>query len=173
MICLDPAAVVKRAHAEPESPALRGWLDERAETGWAGSVLTEIESFRALARYAPDAVSRLPAVLDQIDLIGLDPPVRILAQIARPATARSPDAIHLGTPLHTRRTLTSFVTCDKRLPGAARRAGLRSTRLPNQRRLIAGPWLRPWLRACPNPPGVPGAGVQSGREPWAGMRRGR
>jgi hypothetical protein len=37
-------------------------------------VLTEIESFRALARYAPEAVSRLPAVLDQVDLIPLDPP---------------------------------------------------------------------------------------------------
>jgi hypothetical protein len=30
MISLDSAAVVKLAHAEPESPALRGWLDERA-----------------------------------------------------------------------------------------------------------------------------------------------
>jgi predicted nucleic acid-binding protein len=58
MIYLDSAAVVKLAHAEPESPALRSWLDERAETGWISSVLTEIESFRALARYAPDAVSR-------------------------------------------------------------------------------------------------------------------
>ena len=56
MIYLDSAAVVKLVHAEPESPALRGWLDERAETGWISSVLTEIESFRALARYAPDAV---------------------------------------------------------------------------------------------------------------------
>ena len=33
MIYLDSAAVVKLAHAEPESPALRRWLDERAETG--------------------------------------------------------------------------------------------------------------------------------------------
>ena len=40
-------------------------------------MLTEIESFRALARYAPEAAFRLPAVLDQIDL----------------------DAIHLGTAL--------------------------------------------------------------------------
>jgi hypothetical protein len=57
---------------------------------------TEIESFRALARYAPEAASRLPALLDQIELIGLDPPIRILAQTARPATVRSLDAIHLG-----------------------------------------------------------------------------
>ena len=124
MIYLDSAAVVKLAHAEPESPLLRGWLDDRAETGWISSVLTEIESFRALARYAPDAVSRLPAVLDLIDLIDLDPPIRVLAQAVRPVTVRSLDAIHLGTALHARRALTSFVTYDKRLLDAARAAGL-------------------------------------------------
>jgi uncharacterized protein len=124
MIYLDSAAVVKLAHAEPESPALRAWLDERAETGWVSSVLAEIESFRALARYAPGAVSRLPAVLDQIQLIGLDPPIRILAQAARPATVGSLNAIHLGTALHARGTLTSFVTYDKRLLDAAAAAGL-------------------------------------------------
>ena len=124
MIYLDSAAVVKLAHVEPESEALRRWLDERAETGWISSVLTEIEAFRALARYAPGAVSRLPAVLDQIDLIDLDPPIRILAQAVRPAAVRSLDAIHLGTALHARRALTSFVTYDQRLLDAARAAGL-------------------------------------------------
>ena len=124
MIYLDSAAVVKLVHAEAESPALRGWLDERAEAGWISSVLTEIESFRALARYAPEAASRLPAVLDLIDLIPLDPPIRILAQTARPATVRSLAAIHLGTALHVRQTLTSFVTYDKRLLDAVIAAGL-------------------------------------------------
>jgi uncharacterized protein len=61
MIYLDSAAVVELAHAEPESAALRAWLDERAETGWISSVRIEIESFRALARYAPAAASRLPS----------------------------------------------------------------------------------------------------------------
>ena len=124
MIYLDSAAVIKLVHAEPESPALRGWLYERAETRWISSVLTEIESFRTLASYAPDAVSRLPAVLDQIDLIDLDAHIRILAQTARPLTVRSLDAIHLGTALHSRPTLTSFVTYDKRLLDAAQAAGL-------------------------------------------------
>jgi len=124
MIYLDSAAVVKLAHAEPESPALRGWLDERAETGWISSVLTEIESFRVLARYAPGAVSRLPAVLDQIDMIDLISGIRILARTVEPATVRSMDAIHLGTALHSRRGLTSFVTYDKRLLDAAQAAGL-------------------------------------------------
>jgi len=66
----------------------------------------------------------LPAVLDQIDLIDLGTPIRILAQTARPATLRSLDTIHLGTALHSRSGLTSFVTHDKRLLQAARAAGL-------------------------------------------------
>lgn len=124
MIYLDSAAVVKLVHAEPESPALRAWLDERAETGWVSSVLAEIESFRALAKYAAEAVTRLHPVLDQIDLIDLSPRVRILAQTVRPVTVRSLDAIHLGTALSIRRSLTSFVTYDKRLQDAAVAAGL-------------------------------------------------
>jgi predicted nucleic acid-binding protein len=124
MIYLDSAAVVKLVHAEPESTALRAWLDERAETGWISSVLVEIESFRALARYAPEAVTRLHPVLDQIDLIDLSPGVRILAQTVRPVTVRSLDAIHLGSALTIRPSLTSFVTYDKRLLDAATAAGL-------------------------------------------------
>ena len=124
MIYLDSAAILKLVHAEPESPALRRWLDKRAETGWISSVLTEIESFRALARYAPEAVSRLPAVLDQIDLIDLDQRIRILARTVQPVTVRSLDAIHLGTALQSRPGLTFFVTYDKRLLDAARAAGL-------------------------------------------------
>jgi uncharacterized protein len=121
MIYLDSAAIVKLVHAEAESAALRAWLDEQADTGWISSVVAEIESFRALAWYAPQAAARLPAVLDQI---GLDPAVRVLAQAVQPVTVRSLDAIHLGTALHTRDTLTSFVTYDRRLLDAAVAAGL-------------------------------------------------
>jgi uncharacterized protein len=124
MIYLDSAAIVKLVHAEAESAALRVWLDERADIGWISSVLTEVESFRALARYAPEAAARLPVVLDQVDLIDLGSPVRILAQAVRPVTVRSLDAIHLGTALHMRQALTSFVTYDKRLLDAALTAGL-------------------------------------------------
>ena len=124
MIYLDSAAVVKLVHADPESPALRAWLVERADTGWVSSVLVEIESFRALARYAPEAVTRLHPVLDQIDLVDLSARVRALALTVRPVTVRSLDAIHLGTALSIRRGLTSFVTYDKRLLDAATAAGL-------------------------------------------------
>ena len=124
MIYLDSAAVVKLVHAEPESAALRRWLDERADIQWISSVLTEIESFRALARYAPEAASRLPAVLDQIDLIDLNQRIRMLAQTVTPATVRSLDAIHLGAALRSCPSLTSFVTYDKCLLDVAQAAGL-------------------------------------------------
>jgi uncharacterized protein len=125
MIYLDSAAVVKLAHAEPESDALRRWLDERTEADWVSSVLTEVEAFRALVRHAPGAASRLPAILDQIDLIDLDTAIRAMAQAVEPVTVRSLDAIHLGTALTFGNRLTSFVTYDKRLLEAARAARLR------------------------------------------------
>ena len=124
MIYLDSAAVVKLVHAESESQALRDWLDERADIGWTSSTLVEVESFRALARHAPEAVARLHPVLDLIDLVDLDPSIRILAQTLKPVTVRSLDAVHLGTALRIRSRLTSFVTYDKRLADAATVAGL-------------------------------------------------
>jgi predicted nucleic acid-binding protein len=124
MIYLDSAAIVKLVHAEPESAALRAWLNERADTDWASSVLVEIESFRALVRYAPEAVARLHPVLDQIELIDMSPRVRTLAQTVRPVTVRSLGAIHLGTALTLRHSLTSFVTYDKRLLEAVTATGL-------------------------------------------------
>ena len=124
MIYLDSAAVVKLVHAEPESQALRDWLNDRAEIGWLSSVLVEVESFRALARYAPGAAARLPAVLDAIELAGLTVPIRAQARAVQPATVRSLDAIHLATALAADAPLTSFVTYDRRLAAAAAAAGL-------------------------------------------------
>lgn len=131
MIYLDSAAVVKLVHAEAGSDALRSWLDERIDLPWTSSVLVEIETFRALARHAPTAAVRLPTVLDQIDLIDLDPGVRILAQTVQPTTVRSLDAIHLATALRIGAALTSFVTYDKRLADAAATAGL-AVAMPGQ-----------------------------------------
>jgi hypothetical protein len=80
MIYLDYAAVVKLVHAEADSEALRRWLSERADLAWISSVLVEIETFRALARHAPDALARLPHVLDLIDTVDLEPLIRRLAR---------------------------------------------------------------------------------------------
>ncbi|MGW0774666.1 PIN domain-containing protein [Streptomyces sp. NPDC002835] len=105
-------------------PVRTGPTEFTADIGWTSSVLVEIETSRALARHAPQAVARLHPVLDLIDLIDADAGVRILAQTVKPATVRSLDAIHLATALRVRTRLTSFVTYDKRLADAARDAGL-------------------------------------------------
>jgi predicted nucleic acid-binding protein len=124
MIYLDSAAIVKLAHAEAESGALRDWLDQRAELGWASSVLAEVESFRVLARHAPVAGGRLHSVLDLIELVDLDTSIRLTAQAVVPASVCSLGAIHLATALRLGPRLTTFVTYDRRLADAVAAAGL-------------------------------------------------
>ena len=124
MIYLDSAAVVKLVHAEAESQALRDWLSFRSSLDWTSSALIEVETVRALARHAPEAISRLPPILDLIVLVEISPEVRALAQQVTPPAVRTLDAIHLATALRMSDQLTSFVTYDRRLAGAATAAGL-------------------------------------------------
>jgi len=124
MIYLDSAAVVKLVHAEADSQALRRWLSAQADLAWTSSVLVEIETVRALARHAPDALARLPPVLDLIDTVDLQPRIRRLALTLTPASVRSLGAIHLATALHLGSQLAWLVTYDKRLADAATNAGL-------------------------------------------------
>jgi hypothetical protein len=79
--------------------------------------------------------SRLPAALEQIELIGLDPSIGILAQTDGPATLDGLDAFYRGaalhahraaraprctrTALHAHRAVTPFVTCAKSLLNGA------------------------------------------------------
>ncbi|MGH3545743.1 MAG: hypothetical protein ACRDPW_07450 [Mycobacteriales bacterium] len=69
-------------------------------------------------------MSKLPSVLDLIDLVDLSPEVRAGARAVTPPVVRSLDAIHLATALQLRQQLVSFVTYDKRLAVAAELAGL-------------------------------------------------
>lgn len=50
--------------------------------------------------------------------------IRMVARTVTPAMVRSLEAIHLGTAMRFRSSLTSFVTYDKRLLDAAQAAGL-------------------------------------------------
>jgi predicted nucleic acid-binding protein len=124
VIYLDSAALVKLVHAEAESQALRDWLGDRSSLGWVSSVLVEVETVRALARHAPEAVGRLPLILDLMVLAEISPQVRALAQRITPPTVRTLDAIHLATALRMSDQLTSLVTYDRRLAAAATAAGL-------------------------------------------------
>jgi len=100
MIYLDSAAVVKLVHAEAESAALRGWLGERAETGWISSVLTEIES-----ELLQDVDPALPQVLGDRRLdLGRKPVVVHASTIAPDARAALPPASRPGSASRHRRT---------------------------------------------------------------------
>jgi predicted nucleic acid-binding protein len=124
VIYLDSAAVVKLVHAEAESQALRDWLGDRSSLGWVSSVLVEVETVRALVRHTPEAVGRLPLIFDLMLLVEISPEVRALAQRVMPPAVRTLDAIHLATALGMSNQLTSLVTYDRRLAGAATAAGL-------------------------------------------------
>ncbi len=131
MIYVDSAAAVKLLHSEEHSDALRGFLDQHAETEWASSTLLEIETYRALSRVTstadmPNLITQFHGLLDLFVRIEINPAIRILAQTVAPPTVRSLDAIHLGTALHLRKReqLTAFVTYDKRLADAASSASL-------------------------------------------------
>ena len=131
MIYLDSAAAVKLVHAEPDTAALRDFLDKRSTVEWVSSSIVEIETDRALVRATgptdmPAVINQFHTLLDLIVRIEIDSGIRILAQTVTPPTVRSLDAIHLATglQLHDQNKLTSFVTYDKRLAEAASAAGL-------------------------------------------------
>ena len=77
---------------------------------------------------APKKAAIGPALVDEVAAprrpVARHLPPELLARTVTPATVRSLDAIHLGTALRYRLSLTSFVTYDKRLLDAAQAAGL-------------------------------------------------
>jgi predicted nucleic acid-binding protein len=128
VIYLDSAAVVKLVVAEPESPALVDWLNARDDLPRFTSALAEVEVARAIRRAAPEASGRVPRVLDRMYRLDIDARVRTVAAAFDDPLLRSLDAIHLATALRLTDTndtrLEAFVTYDKRLLEAARRADL-------------------------------------------------
>lgn len=125
MIYLDTCAVLKLAHHEAESGALRRWLlAQPAGEPWVSSALTEVEATRALWRADPKALPRLPGLLDHVDLFEIDQGVRRRAAAYSEPRIRSLDAIHLATAEELRAELTALVTYDKRLLAVAAGAGL-------------------------------------------------
>ncbi|MGQ0779219.1 MAG: type II toxin-antitoxin system VapC family toxin [Pseudonocardiales bacterium] len=120
MIYLDTAALVKLIRRELESDALADWLEARTGTTLVTSVLAEVELPRALRRTEPDLVAAVPELLDRVARYEIDELVRTTAGAYPSPDLRSLDAIHLATAHAVfGGQLTSFVTYDKRLIGAA------------------------------------------------------
>lgn len=126
MIYLDSSAIVKLIRIEPESPALRDWLNERAEPP-VTSVLAEVEVPRALRRSAPALLAAMPAVLTRISRVDMDRSIRATAGADVTDSLRSLDAIHLATAeelVASGKSVTAFVTYDKRQAAAVEAVGI-------------------------------------------------
>jgi uncharacterized protein len=118
---VDSSALVKLVVEEPESDALRAWLDGRRVVT---SRIAVVEVSRAVAGFGPAVEATRSALLETLDFVELD--AELAAEAARigPAGIRSLDAIHLSTALRVRADVASFVAYDQRLLAAARLHGL-------------------------------------------------
>jgi len=126
---LDASALAKLVRSEPQSAALRTFLDG-AEMVSSELVLTELP--RAIRRAAASGAMPVDRLLKQaaelLDAVGLLPLERdtlIAAGMLPEPALRSPDAIHVATAVSAA-PLAGFVTYDERQGAAARLCGLRT-----------------------------------------------
>lgn len=125
----DSSALVKLVRREPESDALRAFLDD-ADLVSSELVLSEIP--RAIRR-AADTDVRLPLrqlltqageLLDAVGLIAVERELLLGAGALEPPVVRTLDAVHITSALALG-ALDGFVSYDERQGAAARLAGLR------------------------------------------------
>jgi len=107
--------------AEPESDAMRAWVESHAPL-WS-SQLIRTESLRAAARLGVGD----EAIEDALDSVTLILPAASTfrsAGILPPTTLRSLDALHLAAAVELGSDLEGLVTYDDRLADAARAASI-------------------------------------------------
>lgn len=121
---LDASALTKLVVAEPETAALRGWLDA-AERLPVASGLVRTELLRAVRRFLPERLALARAVLDAVTLLRIATPILDEAGRLDPPGLRSLDAVHLATALDLGDDLEGLVTYDDRLADAAGQYGIR------------------------------------------------
>lgn len=126
MIYLDAAAIVKMIREEDETPGLIAWLNDHPTEGLVASNLVEVEVPRALRRNQPEVLGAVASTLSRVNRVDIDAVVRATAAACIDAQLRSLDAIHLATAdnlVASGKTMTAFVTYDRRLAAAAAEAG--------------------------------------------------
>lgn len=121
MLYVDSSAVAKVLLPEPESAALRTYLDGRGQPG--SSVLVEVEVRRAVRRVRPDLRGEADRILAQVVLIQLDDAIVTRAATIVPPQVRSFDAIHIASALLLGEELEAVVTYDERMSEALERRG--------------------------------------------------
>ena len=126
----DASALVKLVRDEPESPALRAFVDD-ADLVSCELVLTEVP--RAIRRAAAhDArlpldvlLDRADETLDAIALLPLERALLLIAGALQEPALRSLDAIHVAAAASVS-PIDAFLSYDERQAAVARLAGLRT-----------------------------------------------
>jgi len=127
VIYLDTAALVKLVRVEAESQALVDWINGHAAEPLVASTLVEVELPRALRRSQPGVLGSVAGVLSRLHRVEINAAVRAAAAAYTEPMLRTLDAIHVATAellVASGKSLTAFVTYDKRLADAAARTGL-------------------------------------------------
>ena len=126
----DSSALVKLVRDEPESAALRAFVDD-AELISCELALTEVPRAirRAAARDARLPVDllldRAGETLDAIALLPLDRSLLVVAGALQEPALRALDAIHVAAAADVS-PIDAFLSYDERQAAAARLAGLRT-----------------------------------------------
>lgn len=129
LLYLDASALVKLVRAEPQTPALRLYLDG-ADLITCELALAEVpRAARRAASQVPelaldDLLERIDQLFDALALVPLERELVLVAgSFAEPAL-RTLDAIHLAAAVSVH-SADAFVSYDERQAAAARLAGLR------------------------------------------------
>jgi predicted nucleic acid-binding protein len=124
MIYLDSCALVKLIRVEEHSETLINHVT-KSPVALLSSELAHVEVGRALIRHGEGEEARGKAAVLLEKIARLPIKVSIPHAAALPGEhLRSLDALHLATAQMLGRTLTQFITYDKRLAQAAQEAGL-------------------------------------------------
>ena len=126
----DASALVKLVRDEPESGALRAYL-EGADVVSCALVLTELpRAIRRAAAHDPSLpvdtlIARTDELLDAVALLPLDNSLLAAAGALEEPALRALDAIHVAAAVDLS-PIDAFLTYDERQSAAARLAGLRT-----------------------------------------------
>jgi len=127
---LDASALVKLVREEPESSALRAYLDE-ADLVSSELVLTEVpRAIRRAAAHEPALpadllIERTAELLEAVALLPLDRALLAAAGALAEPALRALDAVHVAAAIDLA-PIDAFVSYDERQSAAARLAGLRT-----------------------------------------------
>jgi predicted nucleic acid-binding protein len=137
VIYFDTCALLKLIGADGDSEALGDFIKARPDTRWFSSELARAELVRTIRRVNHDSQGQLvdgdrlraelgyaESLWDRLDLIAVSTRVLTEAAAIEQPFLRTLDAIHLAAAASMRRSLSAFVTYDKKLAAAAQEAGL-------------------------------------------------